>query len=195
MSIDMEKLSYLLKIYPEDYLEDKVCYFFRGKHHNLCQMAAELYLLMECYIDISTAYFGRCSYETVKDYFLKNIYTFEEYHRFERIRRLGWKFYKKSLISSKEKLQYLFSFFDEYMDMYIQNILNDSKVDPHFSRVCASNMIICYLSVLQDIGCQLSVQSVKGYFEKRGYSESVYGFFEQGRLEESIDYRGVQYEE
>ena len=51
---------------------------------------------------------------------------------------------KEKITINKDKLLYILDFFDVYLMQFIQEILMDSKEDPHFSAVAANNMILCY---------------------------------------------------
>ena len=52
---------------------------------------------------------------------------------------------KEKITINKDKLLYILDFFDVYLMQFIQEILMDSKENPHFSAVAANNMILCYL--------------------------------------------------
>ena len=76
-------------------------------------------------------------------------------------------------------------FFDAYLMQFIQEILMDSKEDPHFSAVAANNMILCYLEIMAELGQKLPYNSVKEYFEFQGFDPEEYDAFEKSRIEES----------
>ena len=58
---------------------------------------------------------------------------------------------KEKITINKDKLLYILDFFDVYLMQFIQEILMDSKEDPHFSAVAANNMILCYLEIMTDV--------------------------------------------
>lgn len=93
----------------------------------------------------------------------------------------------------KEKLLYLLSFFDEDMEIFIYEVLNDSKEDPHFSAVSATNRIKCYIQILSELGEELPYSNVREYMLFNAFTEDEYNAFEKRRKEESEYYIGVQY--
>lgn len=107
---------------------------------------------------------------------------------------------KEKITINKDKLLYILDFFDVYLMqfiqeilMVIQEILMDSKEDPHFSAVAANNMILCYLEIMTELGQKLPYNSVKEYFEFQGFDLEEYDAFERSRIEESAYYRGPQF--
>lgn len=94
---------------------------------------------------------------------------------------------------SEEKLRYLFRFIDEFIFDSIDEVLNDSQTDPHFSAVAVSNIIKCYIDIEKELGTQLPYTDVKSFFEFNGYSKQEYEMFEKSRYKESIYYKDIQY--
>lgn len=100
---------------------------------------------------------------------------------------------KEKITINKDKLLYILDFFDVYLMQFIQEILMDTKEDPHFSAVAANNMILCYLEIMAELGQKLPYNSVKEYFEFQGFDPEEYDAFERSRIEESAYYRGPQF--
>lgn len=100
---------------------------------------------------------------------------------------------KEKITINKDKLLYILDFFDVYLMQFIQEILMDSKEDPHFSAVAANNMILCYLEIMTELGQKLPYNSVKEYFEFQGFDPEEYDAFERSRIKESAYYRGPQF--
>lgn len=95
--------------------------------------------------------------------------------------------------ANSEKLLYVLNFIDDYLNDFIYEILNDSKEDPHYSAVTATNIIKCYIDVMKDLGKSLPYSDVKSYFDFNVYTDEEYNAFEKSRKKESEYYRGVQY--
>lgn len=92
-----------------------------------------------------------------------------------------------------EKLEYIFNFMDEYIDISIRAVLKDSKIYPKYSAIAVSNMIKCYISITDSMNDKLPYSDVKGYFDFNGYYPEEYQAFENSRENESRNYKGVQY--
>ena len=92
-----------------------------------------------------------------------------------------------------EKIKYLLAFFETYITQLIDNVLVDSKEDPHYSAVAATNLIKCYIQAMTEVGENLPYDDAKSFMDINGYTEDEYTAFEIRRLEESKYYRGVQY--
>lgn len=82
---------------------------------------------------------------------------------------------------------------DEYLYDSIDEVLNDSETDPHFSAVAVSNMIKCYIEIEKQLGTKLPYADVKTYFEFCAYTEDEYKLFETRRRKESEYYSDIQY--
>lgn len=93
----------------------------------------------------------------------------------------------------EEKLQYLFRFMEEYLCLCINEVLNDSTEDPHFSAVAVSNMIKCYISIEEQMETNLPYKDVKTYFAYNVYTEEEYQRFETSRKREAKYYKDIQY--
>ena len=92
-----------------------------------------------------------------------------------------------------EKLKYLLFFMDEYISQFVDSVLSDSKTDPHYSAVAATNCIKCYIEIMTELGKELPYHNVEEYFDFNGYTQAEYTAFEDRRQKESKYYRGVQY--
>ena len=75
----------------------------------------------------------------------------------------------------------------------VQEILDDSLDDPQHSAVYTSNLIKCYIKVMNQLGYELPYTDVKGYILYDGYSEKDYEAFENSRMKESCYYIGEQF--
>ncbi len=94
---------------------------------------------------------------------------------------------------SEEKLKYLFRFIDGFIYDSIDEVLNDSQTDPHYSAVAVSNIIKCYIDLEKELGTQLPYIDVESFFEFNGYSKQEYKKFEKSRHKESKYYKDIQY--
>lgn len=92
-----------------------------------------------------------------------------------------------------EKLKYLLAFMDEYIESLVENVLSDSETDPHYSAVAATNLIKCYIQILNELEEKLPYSNVKEFFQFDAFTEEEYERFEASRKKESVYYRGVQY--
>lgn len=101
---------------------------------------------------------------------------------------------KNTMDISEEKLKYLFRFIDEFIYDSIDEVLNDSQTDPHYSAVVVSNIIKCYIDLEKELGTQLPYIDVETFFEFNGYSKQEYKKFEKSRQKESKYYKDIQYE-
>ena len=93
----------------------------------------------------------------------------------------------------KEKIIYLLKFGLPGIVKTIDNVLNDSKIDPHYSAVAETNRIKCYIELMNALGENLPYRNVKEFFDFYGFTKEQYLFFEESRKKESKYYRGVQY--
>jgi hypothetical protein len=78
-----------------------------------------------------------------------------------------------------EKLGYVLCFVESYIDRLIGNVLNDSKEDPHYSAVTATNLIKCYIQIMTEIGERLPYNDVRGFFKALSYTKENYAAFEK----------------
>lgn len=92
-----------------------------------------------------------------------------------------------------EKLKYLLYSQRYDIESLIENVLEDSEDDPHFSAVTATNLIKCYIDIMEQIGEKLPYSNIKEFFRHIGFSEQEYLSFEEKRKKEAEYYRGVQY--
>ena len=92
-----------------------------------------------------------------------------------------------------EKLNYLLNDTEEVIGTLIDNVLSDSKTDPHYSAVAATNKIKCYIEIMNELGEKPPYQTVEEFFDFNAYTEEEYRLFEESRKKEAVYYRGVQY--
>jgi len=92
-----------------------------------------------------------------------------------------------------EKLKYLLNTIDINIGLLIDNVLNDSETDPHYSAVAASNRIKCFIEIMDSLGEPEPYKTVEEFFEFNAYTKEEYELFEKKRRIESEYYRGVQY--
>lgn len=91
-----------------------------------------------------------------------------------------------------EKLNYILEFVDDSVTQFIDEVLDDSEINPEFSAVTLNNTIICYIHFLKSIKYN-SPQSIYEFFLSHGYSEKDFENFKQKRKKESVYYNGKQY--
>ena len=94
----------------------------------------------------------------------------------------------KSDMDKYEK--YLMYYMEDYISNLVYNVLQNSKEDPHYSAVTATNLIKCYLKVMKDKGIILPYNTIKEFFEYYGFTNQEYEDFEHSRLEELPIYVG-----
>ena len=92
-----------------------------------------------------------------------------------------------------EKLKYLLNNMDSLIGELIDKILSDSKEDPHYSAVAATNKIKCYIQIMNELGVALPYSNVEEFFEFNAYTKEEFCLFEASRKKESEYYRGIQY--
>ena len=93
----------------------------------------------------------------------------------------------------KEKLLYLLMFTNDYMETFADEVMNDSEEDPHYSAVTLTNMIKCYVDIMDKLGVKLPYNDVESFFKDNLYSDEEYELFEEKRKKEAEYYIGKQY--
>ena len=93
----------------------------------------------------------------------------------------------------KEKVNYFLHMMYPTMELYVDQVLNDSETDPEYSAVAASNVIKCYIQIMNDLDNAPSFDNVESFFKINGYTEEEYQRFEECRRKESQYYIGIQY--
>ena len=93
----------------------------------------------------------------------------------------------------REKLKYLLHIQIYDIELLVENVLGDSEQDPQFSAVTATNLIKCYIQVMNELGEALPYSNVEEFFEFNAYTQEEYLTFEEKRKKESEYYRGIQY--
>lgn len=66
---------------------------------------------------------------------------------------------------TKEKLLYLLRFTDDYIENLVYDVLDDSEEDPHYSAVTATNLIKCYIDVMEHFDIELPYKDVDDYLK------------------------------
>ena len=92
-----------------------------------------------------------------------------------------------------EKLKYMLHFQRFDIELLIENVIEDSLEDPHYSAVTATNLVKCYIEIMQELGEKLPYTDVEGFMKAIGFSTEDYLLFEKKRSQESKYYLGVQY--
>lgn len=92
-----------------------------------------------------------------------------------------------------EKVKYMLQNQRFDIELLVENILEDSEEDPHYSAVTATNLIKCYIEIMEDLGEKLPFSDVEGFVRNIGFSRQDYMLFEEKRKKEKEYYRGVQY--
>ena len=92
----------------------------------------------------------------------------------------------------KDELLYLMNYVIYYIDELINNVLEDSESDPHYSAVTAQNMLLSYIAVMNELRIALPYNDIAGYFLDSNHTESEYQLFEKKRSIESSYYVGKQ---
>jgi len=97
------------------------------------------------------------------------------------------------MVISKEKLKYLLNMVYPSIEMFVEQVLDDSKVDPEYSAVAAANVIKCYVQIMEEIGEKRPYNNIEEFFAFNGYTKDEYQLFEESRKNEAQYYNGVQY--
>ena len=92
-----------------------------------------------------------------------------------------------------EKLQYICAFMEDWICQTIDNVLNDSVEDPHYSAVTATNLIKCYIEISEQLDKKLPYNDVRSFFKSNAYTEAEWILFENHREKELTYYIGIQY--
>ena len=92
-----------------------------------------------------------------------------------------------------EKLEYFLIHMEDKLCRMTENVLQDSKEDPHYSAVTVTNLIKCYIQIMKELGEECPYDSVESFFEYNLYTKEEFEAFEENRKKESVYYRGVQY--
>lgn len=92
-----------------------------------------------------------------------------------------------------EKLRFMLNSMRYDIEILIENVLQDSEDDPHYSAVTANSLVKCYIEIMEQLGDELPFSNVEEFIRNLGYSEDEYLIFEKKRMKEAVYYRGVQY--
>ncbi len=83
---------------------------------------------------------------------------------------------------------------EEYLlyciDDLIDNVLDDSEEDPHYSAVTANNLIKCYVKVCSEWGMEVPFFNAETYFGWSNRTAAEYRRFEEKRVKEQMYYIG-----
>ena len=93
----------------------------------------------------------------------------------------------------KEKLSYLLMFTHEYMEKFADAVMNDAEEDPRYSAVTLTNMVKCYVDVMNELGNPPPYSDVNSFLKFNIYSEDECECFEKKRQKELEYYIGKQY--
>lgn len=64
-----------------------------------------------------------------------------------------------------EKLLYLLNHMDGFIEQLVYDVLTDSQTDPHYSAVTATNLIKCYIQVMNQFNKEIPYTDIRGYFK------------------------------
>lgn len=64
-----------------------------------------------------------------------------------------------------EKLLYLLNFMEDYIDQLVYKVMTDSQTDSHYSAVTATNLIKCYIQVMNQFNKEIPYTDIRGYFK------------------------------
>lgn len=93
-----------------------------------------------------------------------------------------------------EALEYILEHADYYIDQLIDNVMEDSEIDPEYSAVTANNLIICFLRLQKMLDDSFPINTVKEYILFTPYhTMRDYEKFERKRKKESAYYIGKQF--
>ncbi len=198
MDINKEKLQYLFE-FIDEYL-DILINGALGKNPNAARYSAvTVYNIINYYIETENKIGTDLPFNDVKTYFL---------YKYSKYRHSKYEYFKfkistlkesrrgaviKPDLSDNEKVCYLFKFLDEYICKLINDVLTDSKTDPNYSAVAATNVIKCYIEIENQLGTELPFNNVETFFKAKGFSKDEYIQFEESRESESKYYGDVQY--
>lgn len=97
----------------------------------------------------------------------------------------------KEVNDSSKYIRYILEFIYSDIQELIENVLNDSISDPHYSAVAANNLMVCYLRISDHSNTKYD--SVRNFIIELGFSEAEYEIFEKKRCDESAYYIGEQF--
>lgn len=100
---------------------------------------------------------------------------------------------RKDMDIDYSKIKYLLTYFEDYINKCIHQVLNDSAINPDYSAVAANNLIKSYIQIEEEMGEKLKYSTVEEYFLHHGFSKRQYDIFEKSRKLEAPYYRGIQY--
>ncbi len=195
MNIGREKLQCLF-MSMEEYINLSIAEVLNDSSKDPHFSAVAVSNIIKCYIDIENQMHVKLPYNDVKSYFEFSPFTTEEYDLFEKSRLKESKYYRgkqflncntvvienDSLNIDEEKLKYLFEFMDEYIDIAIDKVIDDTEPDSRLSAVDVSNMIKCLINIEKQMYKELPYNDVQSYFQFNAYTKEEYELFEKRRL-------------
>lgn len=92
----------------------------------------------------------------------------------------------------QHRLLYLMDFICDDIEKLVNNVIEDSTTDPHYSAVTAQNMIVSYITVMEQLGIDVQFNDVRSYFQLMQFSDSDYELFMKKYNIESEYYIGEQ---
>ena len=149
INIDTEKLRYLLAGLEFEF-DNWIYGVLNNSDDTPRYSAAEIAYIMGCYISVMKYIDGKPPYVSVKKYFDDNAFTRKEFRRFERLRQLSKSDVIRRESTNIDKIKFLLETVKAEIFILIKNVVNDSKTDPHYSAVTASNKIKCYIDVMNE---------------------------------------------
>lgn len=194
MDIDTEKLQYLFG-FSDEYFDILINKVLDKKSDVSEYSAAKVYNMITYYIEAENKLGTKLPFKDVKTYFLYNLNSRYEYFKFKlyALKESGYKNIIKLNLGDNEKICYLLSFMEDYICILINEVLTDSKTDPDYSAVAATNVIKCYIEIENQAGVELPFCNAETFFKEKNYTRGDYIQFEESRKSESEYYRSVQY--
>ena len=192
INIDTEKLKYLLAGLEFEF-DNWIYGVLNNSDDTPRYSAAEIAYIMGCYISVMKYIDGIPPYVSVKEYFDDNAFTRIEFRRFERLRQLSKSDVIRRESTNIDKIKFLLETVKAEIFILIKNVVNDSKTDPHYSAVTASNKIKCYIDVMNEFCEKLPFEDVVGFLESGGFTKEEQALFDRHRKTESEYYIGKRY--
>ena len=92
------------------------------------------------------------------------------------------------------RFAFLMNYIENSLPAEIDNVLNDSEFDPHFSAVYVTNLIKSLIFTIENCETyEMHFKDVKDCFKYLDYSDKEYEIFEKKRIIESEYYIGEQF--
>lgn len=191
--ININKLKYLLNNFDMD-VDEFIYDVLPDSKLSSKYSAVEIAIIINCYILVSCKLNENLPYSNIKEFFKFNAFTNREYGAFRRQLKndINYQCFKNFTLNI-ESFKLLLNFIEYNIKLLVDNVLNDSETDPHYSAVAATNRIKCYVQIMSELGEPIPYNNVREFFEFHSYSFEEYNKFEESRQIESQYYRGIQY--